>query len=284
MCGKQWRIALNKTKKLKKSAEQWLLDRSTLRRIEDKTNVNFSAKWKQVQKYADHVYEPLHNLKLNLHKTSKILILDGKYVNIRGESICIHIACDTAIGVVDFRIDDAENKTAYAYILQRLKKIGYEPICCISDDNLSISSLLEEEKIPHQLCIFHLLKSLRVMVSQKNGFFTSIRPDCKVLFSRIKGIFKTTQIEKLPPKIDQFRQLGICWKTQLHGRVLKWFWEKVQYAVMGLSFDEKIPKTSNMLENINGQIEARLKTFRGVKSEASLNKILKILFFFRNFK
>lgn len=260
------------------------MDRSTLRRIEQKTHISFSAKWKQAQKYADHICEPLHHLKTNLHKTSKILILDGKYVNILGRSVCIHIACDSAIGVIDFWIDDAENKTAYAYILQRLKGLGYEPICGVSDDNSSISSLLKEEKIPQQLCIFHLLKTLRFMVSERNGFSLSIKPEFRVMYSRIKGIFKTSEIEKLPEKINKFRELQTCWTTKSQKYVLKWFWQKVQFAVMGLSFEEKIPRTSNMLENINGQIEARLKTFRGVKSEQSLNKILKILFFFRNFK
>lgn len=284
MCGKQWNIKPNKTKKLRKSAEQWLLDRSTLRRIQEKTDINFSAKWKQAQKYADHIHEPLQHLKTNLHKTSKILILDGKYVNILGSSVCVHIACDTAIGVLDFWIDDAENKTAYAHLLQRLKRLGYEPICCVSDDNLSISSLLREEKIPHQLCIFHLLKSLRLMMSEKDGFSLSIKPEFKVMYSRMKGIFKTTKIENLPPKIDIFRKLQTCWETPAQKRILKWFWQKIQHAVMGLSFEENVPRTSNMLENINGQIEARLKTFRGVKSEKSLNKILKILFFFRNYK
>lgn len=186
--------------------------------------------------------------------------------------------------MIDFWIDDAENKTAYAHILQRLKGLGYEPICGVSDDNLSISSLFKEEKIPHQLCIFHLLKSLRTMTSERNGFSLSIKPEFKVMYSRIKGIFKTSEIEKLPPKIDHFRKLQGYWNTKSQKLVLKWFWQKVQYAVMGLSFEQKVPRTSNILENINGQIEARLKTFRGVKSEESLYKILKILFFFRKFK
>lgn len=169
-------------------------------------------------------------------------------------------------------------------MLQHLKTLGYQPICCVSDDHFSISSLLRDEKIPHQLCIFHLIKSLRLMVSEKNGFLLSIKPEYKVMYARIKGIFKTSKIEKLPPKLDNFRKLQNCWETPSQKRILKWFWQKVQFAVMGLSFEENIPRTSNMLENINGQIEARLKTFRGVKSEKSLNKILKILFYFRNFK
>lgn len=277
-------IAPNQTKKLKKSAEQWLLDRSTLRRIEEKTSVSFSAKWKQAQKYADHIHEPLENLRKKNSKASKILLLDGKHVNILGESVCIHIAYDTGIGVVDFWVDDTENKTAYAYMLRRLKDNGYEPICVVSDDHSSISTLLVEENIPHQLCIFHLLKTLRRLLTGNNKVFSEIPPGFHPMYSRIKGIFKTKKNENLPERINQLRKLQFFWRTQKHQYALAWFWRNLASAVMCLSFEEKVPRTNNLLENLNGQIEQRLKTFRGVKSEESLNKILKILFFLRNFK
>jgi transposase-like protein len=260
------------------------LDRSTLRRIEENTSVSFSAKWKQAQKYADHIPGPLDNLRKNLAKASKILLLDGKYVNILGESVCVHIAFDTHIGAVDFWIDETENKTAYTYLLRRLKDFRYEPICVVSDDNSSITSLLAEEKIPHQLCIFHLLKTLRKLLTRENWFTSEIPVQYLVMYSRIKGIFKTTKIEELPDRINQFRKLQKFWQSKTHKYALDWFWSKLPNAVMCLSFEENVPRTNNYLENINNQIEARLKTFRGVKSEKSLNKILKILFYLRNFK
>lgn len=284
MCGKQWRIALNQTKKLRKSAEQWILDRSTLRRIQKKTEIHFSTKWRQAQKYADHIIEPLENLRKNFSKSSKILLLDGKYVSILGESVCVHIAYDTGVGVVDFWIDDTENKTAYAYILKRLKDCRYEPICVVSDDHGSIGSLLIEEKIPHQLCIFHLLRTLRRMLTGNNKFTEPIPQEYQIMYSRIKGIFKTNHIESIPERVDAFRKLQSHWQSPKEQYVLRWFWKIVPNAIICLSFEENVPRTSNLLENINGQIEQRLKTFRGVKSEQSLNKILKILFFLRDFK
>lgn len=125
------------------------MDRSTLRRIEEKTGVGFSSKWRQAQQYADFLESPLENLKKNISKVSKILLLDSKHVNILGESVCVHIAFDTEIGVIDFWIDDTENKTAYSYMLRRLKDLEYEPICVTSNDHSSITPLLSEEKIPH---------------------------------------------------------------------------------------------------------------------------------------
>ena len=76
--------------------------------------MSFSGKWKQAQKYADHIHEPLENLRKNFLKSSKILLFDGKYVNILGESVCVHIAYDTGIGVVDFWVDDTESENTPA--------------------------------------------------------------------------------------------------------------------------------------------------------------------------
>lgn len=260
------------------------MDRSTLRRIQTKTEIHFSTKWRQAQKYADLVYEPLENLRRNINKSSKILLLDGKHVSILGASVCVHIAYDTGVGVVDFWIDDSENKTAYGYILRRLKESDYEPICVVSDDHSSITPLLEEKKIPQQLCVFHLIRTLRKLLTGNNKLTEPIPDQYQVMYSRMKGIFKTNRIEDLPERLDNFRKLQRFWQGWKTKRVLRWFWNILPNAIICLSFKENVPRTSNLLENLNGQIEQRLKTFRGVKSEQSLNKILKILFFLRNFK
>jgi transposase-like protein len=246
--------------------------------------VYYSSKWRQAQQYAKHIPCPLENLKKNIAKASKILLLDGKYVSVLGQSICVHIAYDTHVGVIDFWLDDGENKTAYSYVLRRLKDSCYEPVCVVSDGHWGLESLLKEERIPSQLCVFHLLQNLQRMLLVGDGFSKEIPPAYKVIYSRIKGIFLTSKIEDLPERINNFRKLQRFWKTRLHLKVLKWFWKKLPNAVMGLSFEEVVPRTNNLLENLNGQIEARLKTFRGVKSEESLNKILKILFHLRKFK
>jgi transposase-like protein len=274
----------NNTKKLRKSAEQWILDRSTLRRIEEKTEVHYSAKWRQAQKYADSIPSPIEHFQKNKDQASQIVLMDAKYVRIRDKSVCIHIAYDTGIGVIHYWIDETENKTAYHFLLRELRKVGYEPICAVSDEHWSLVPLFRELRIPHQLCIFHLLQSLRRIMTRTGNPYADIPAEFKVMFSRIKGILKTSCIEDLPARVQTFRKLIPNWTTRKYKRVLKWFWNILPRATIGLCFEEEVPRTSNLLENINGQIEQRLKTFRGVKSEESLKKILKILFYFRNYK
>lgn len=273
----------NTTKKLRKSAEQWILDRSTLRRIEKRTTVNYSTKWRNAQKYAEHIPTPLENLGKNLFQASRILMLDGTFTKVNGITKCIHIAYDTGIGVIDYWIDDSENKTAYWYLLRRVEEKGYKPIICLSDGNTSILQILKEKNIPHQQCIFHLLQFLRRELTKK-VFGYEIPKPYKVLYSRIKFIFKAKNLESVAKGIENIRILTPCFTLPKQKKVLKWFWKNVISATIRHSYNEDIPSTTNQLENLNGQIKQRIKTMRGLKSEESLNKILKILFYFKNFK
>lgn len=216
----------------------------------------------------------------NREKASGILLLDATFTKVKGKEIAIMIAYDTGIGVLDYCIDDSENKSAYGLIFQHLNQAGYEPVCIVSDGNGSILSLAEERNIPYQRCIFHLLQDLKRWLT-KGGEF--VHKSDHILYSRIKWIFKTKRIEDLPLRVDLFRSISFVFERRRS--VLKWFWDVLPNAVLHLSYIENPPpRTTNRLENLNGQIKQRIKTMRGVKSEKSLHNLLKILFHFRKCK
>jgi transposase-like protein len=133
--------------------------------------------------------------------------------------------------------------------------------------------------LPHQRCIFHLLKNLKFYLTNEGNWK---QPKDNILYSRIKGILKTNNIKDLPERIDKFRQFERIFPGRR--KIFKWFWSVLPNAVLHLSYEEDIPRTTAKLENLNGQIKARIKTMRGVKSEQSLNNFLKILFYFRKYK
>jgi len=198
---------------------------------------------------------------------------------VKGEGRAIMIAYDTGIGVIDYWIDCTENKTAYSYIFQRLDKVGYKTICVVSDGHFSILPIIKERNLPHQSCIFHLLKNLRKSLT-KNGSWK--KPKDHILYSRIKGVLKTNKIEDLPKRIDKFREFERIFPGRKE--VFKWFWSIIIDATTHLSYEENVPRTTALIENLNGQIKQRIKTMRGIKSEKSLNNLLKILFYFRKYK
>lgn len=237
------------------------------------------GKWKQVQSYANHIPSPLQNYLRNKDKASGILLLDATFTKVKGADRAIIIVYDTELGVIDYWIDETENKTAYSYLFQRLGEVGYKIKCVVSDGHFGLASLLEENNLPHQRCIFHLLKNLRASLTTQGNWK---KPKDHILYSRIKGILKTNNIEDLPERINQFR----IFESIFPGRqeVFKWFWDVLPRAVLHLSYTENVPRTTAHIENLNGQIKQRLKTMKGIKSERSLHNLLKILFYFRKYK
>lgn len=270
------------TKKYRAASEQWILDRSTLRRIQDRTNIGFTAKWRQTQAYADHIPSPIEHYIRNRKKATGILLADALFTKVRGKDRAVMIAWDTGVGVVDYVIDVTENKTAYSYLFQRLiDKAGYRPVCIVSDGHFSILPILKERKLPHQRCTNHLLRELKRKLVRKGE--AELTGKNRMLYSRIKHVFHTKKIEDLPEKVRHFRTAVAPLFTDKPS-VLRWFWNVLPSAVLHLSYTEKVPPTTNRIENLNGQVKQRLKTMRGMKSEKSLHNLLKILFHFRKYK
>jgi len=240
------------------------------------------GKWKQVQKYADHIPSPLENYAKNKEKTTRILLMDALFTKVSGKDRAVMIAWDTGIGVVDYVINVTENKTAYSYLFQRLvDKAGYKPICVVSDGHFSIIPIIRERKLPHQRCTNHLLRELKRKLVHKTEAELTGRN--KVLYSRIKHVFHTKNIEGLPERVEYFRAMVAPMYSDKQS-VMRWFWKILPDAVLHLSYAENVPPTTNRIENLNGQVKQRLKTMRGMKSEKSLHNLLKILFYFRKYK
>lgn len=239
------------------------------------------GKWKQVQAYAEHIPYPLEHLRKHLASASSILILDVTFTTVLGQDRAIFIAYDTTLGVVDYDIDIQEKKSVYEKILARLQQIGYHPICIVSDGNAGLSTLLEERHIPHQRCLTHLLRDLGRQLGKSPG--RPLKDLDADIYRTMRNIWFTKTIEEIPEKINYFKRYSVEY-FQKKAWLMRWFWKTLPNAILHLSYEEKIPYTTNILENLNGQIKQRIKTMRGLKSQESLHNFLKIFFYFRNYK
>ncbi len=239
------------------------------------------GKWKQVQAYAEHIPQPLDYLRKHLASASNVLLLDVTFTQVLGRDRAIFIAYDTGLGVVDYGLDTQEKKASYEKMLHRMQGVGYRPICVVSDGNTGLSGLLEENHIPHQRCITHLLRDLRRLLGQRPG--KPLRGLNAKVYKAMRRIWYTKTICKIPERIDEFKQYSES-HLQRKAWLLKWFWKTLPNAILHLSYAEKVPYTNNILENLNGQIKQRIKTMRGFKSQESLHNFLKIFFYFRNYK
>jgi transposase-like protein len=165
-------------------------------------------------------------------------------------------------------------------MLNMLAERGYKPLVVVSDGHGGILSAIKDWNIAHQRCVFHLLKNLRDTLTIKR----ELKGSSRVLFVRMRRILHSKTIEELSERANDLRRVVFCFRKKEQQRALQWFWETLHEATLHLSFDGEVPRTSNVIERLNGQIKARLKTMRGVKSKKSLQKLLKILFYFRNYK
>lgn len=240
------------------------------------------GRWKQVQKYAGHIPSPLEHYVRNRDKATHILLVDAMFTAVRGDERAVMIAWDTGIGVVDYVIDNTENKTVYSYLFQRLMdKAGYKPICVVSDGHDGLVPVIRERQLPHQRCTNHLLRELKRKLVRQGA--AQLEGKNRILYSRIKHVFHTKKIEDLPERVEHFRAAVVPLFPDKQS-ILRWFWRVLPDAVLHLSYTEKVPPTTNRIENLNGQVKQRIKTMRGMKSEKSLNNLLKILFYFRKYK
>lgn len=237
-------------------------------------------KWRQVQEYGRHIPSPLHHYVHHRDRATHILVLDATFTKVKGNDRAIMIAYDTGIGVVDYWIDVTENATAYSLIFQRLDQAGYRPICVVSDGHFSLLPVIAERNLPHQRCINHLLRELKRKLVRHGE---EVVGRDRILYSRIKWVLRTRTIEDLSGRIEYFRTM-VAPLFPEKPTVLRWFWRIIPSAVLHLSYTEKVPPTTNRIENLNGQVKQRIKTMRGMKSEKSLHNLLKILFYFRKYK
>lgn len=236
--------------------------------------------WRESQAYADSIPHPIESLSERISEASFILVLDATYEKVGGKGYYIHIAYDTGVGVIHFAIDESENATSYAIMLNMLAERGYKPMIVVSDGHGGILTAIRDWRIPHQRCIFHFLKNLRSSLTHKR----ELRKGNGVLFQRMRRILNSRSLEAFAKRVNDLRRIVWCFRSKEQKQALEKFWEGLHEASLHLSFDGKVPSTSNVLERLNGQIEARTKTMRGMKSKKSLFKLLKILFYFRKYK
>lgn len=239
------------------------------------------GKWKQVQAYAEHIPAPLDHLRKHLASAGSILILDVTFTKILARDRAIFIAYDTVLGVIDYWIDNREKKAIYEKILHRIGKKGYGPICVVSDGHGGLSALLRKNQVPHQRCLTHLLRDLERLLGKQPR--KPLKGENRAIYERMRDIWFTKTIEEIPAKITNFKKYSEK-HFQKKAWLLRWFWKTLPNAILHLSYEEKVPYTTNILENLNGQIKQRIKTMRGLKSQKSLHNFLKIFFYFRNYK
>jgi len=217
----------------------------------------------------------LERTRRNLHLCDGVLILDGKHLRIQGKLWTLFVAWDRGYKKPIHYIlrKGGEGDVPYWRLLVDLKRLGYVPKGFVSDGVLALKELLSElyPDLPHQRCTVHIFLAARAKVAI--GRKTSERTKNFIELLRLILWSRTlAEAKRRTEKLWRIRGL-----TSSERRALEYIWPALPQCFIcrgGRLRHLRLPRSSNAIENVIGQVEARLKTRRGIKSDASLELLV----------
>lgn len=198
--------------------------------------------------------------------SSGILIIDGKYIKVRGfkQKIPFIYAIDYETHDILFgMLVPAEDEASFLKFFQTLKELNYPLKVVVADDRTSLPLALKQvyPDVPVQLCLNHYVENIRLQLHIRTDethrhFFNSLK---KHVFDEYKNDKKlntalrhvwTERCENMP-----IRQAIVL---QIHKRRKELFVYKTI---------PNCPNNTNLIELFNSHFNARLKSLKGFKTK-----------------
>ncbi len=160
-----------------------------------------------------------------------------------------------------------EIRYGYDLLLQKIKKTAILA-GIVSDWHGSIRASINDfaPEAPHQRCVAHVLRD----TSNKLGSYAFRTERGKEIWYIVRKLAlfckSLEEAKKLQSKIEENYALFYDREKKAFQVIFK----TLSQIYMFSKNPETIPRTSNRIENLMGQLEARLKTFRGVSSPKSV--------------
>jgi transposase-like protein len=253
----------------------YVLDRSTYRRLGIRWHVSPATAYRRVQSALSTRYTLLQRTKRSLHLCDGIVILDGKQIRIQGKLHTLFVAWDRELGLpIHFILaEGGEKELWYWKMITELKYIGYIPKGFVSDGIATLKEYLSDaySNLPHQRCTVHVFLSARGKLGAG-----------KTSDERLGELIELLRLILWSKNLRQSRARFLkLWQTihltKNERRVLEFIWSALPECFV--CCDQKwkylhLPRSSNAIENVMGQIEARLKTQRGNKNLDSSKRLI----------
>lgn len=273
-CNRTFRVRIRK-RKYRAAIEGYVGDRTAYERLGKRLMIHKSTAYRRVQYALSRRMRVLDRTKKYLKRCDGVLVLDGKHLRIRGKLHTVFVAWDRGLGrPIHFLIrEGGEGDMGYWRLLVDLKRIGYRFFGFISDGIISLKELLADyyPDLPHQRCTVHIFLAARSKVAPgKRGsertedFIELLR---RILWSRtirearrrLKKVWMIPYLSNRERRALEYiyptlPQCFVCRETR---------WKSL-----------KLPRSSNAIENVIGQLEARFKTMRGIKSAAAAERLI----------
>lgn len=237
---------------------------------------------------------------------SGILLLDGKYLN---RNLVLLLAVDyLTLDIVSWSVEYRETVAGYVKLINSVESCGYVIGALVSDGHTAITSLTRETKptvrykytrtyprpgiapatpkrprlykVPHQLCLAHAERDLVSLVSKL------AKRDQKLLLFHCRRVLYAKNLKQAQRRQSVFATVSASLPVS-HQLACLWIfdhWETLTARHHTRVSGRRIPSTSNTVENIISYLNARLKTFKRLRSLKSATNISNLIIMNYRFK
>jgi len=212
---------------------------------------------------------------------SGLIAIDGKELKVMGKKRVVLTAIDTVskelICYEVFKNESTESGDAF---LNKVKTIYPSEIKGVVSDfgrGKCFIGLVERifPNIPHQVCLVHFLRYVWLFLpkTKRSKFFWRNR----VLKEMIWRIISADTRELSLYWLTKLKELRPFFRAKYHKRFVRSVITNYPYLTRHYEHSF-LPTETNRIENLNRQLERKLKNLDGFKSETNLNFFLKIWF------
>lgn len=198
--------------------------------------------------------------------SSGILIMDGKYIKVRGyaQKIPFIYAIDYATHDILFGIlSRAEDEKTFLTFFQTLKTLNYPLTVVVADDRTSLPLALKQvyPEVPLQLCLNHYLENIRQQIHFRTDpahrhFFSSLK----------KHVFDDYENdEKLTTTLRHVMNEH-CANTPLRQAIIMQIYKR-RKELFAYKNIPNCPNNTNLIELFNSHFNARLRSLKGFKTK-----------------
>jgi transposase-like protein len=198
----------------------------------------------------------------DMRRYSGILILDGKYIKVKGYRKAIpllwgldYLTHDPVIG----KLVPAEDTIAFRNIFFALKDMGYPLRAVVVDDRAGITEALKEAfpRAKVQLCHVHYLENIRKILKVRTDmyhqhFFNSLRLHVFLESKTIDEVLRW--LKHLKDNRCEGNELRLAIVADVYTRIDPLF---AYFDVPGC------PNNTNLIELYNSHLNARVKSIKG---------------------
>jgi len=255
--------------------EMYVQDRSTYRRISERTGLSPATILRRVHDVLDEL------VFINHRTPCGIVLLDAKALSVGGLDFCEHLVWDIQAGLIARRLwPRKESAKVYDALLTELTQAGMKITAATTDGFPGLRAVLAKHSIVHQRCHVHLLRDLRT------GLQLTSRHRHKRLTpaNRQKRIIHgyATLFLQADPETWNLRERHLLRQLEMNCfglnpiqlQALRRFVRGSKYAFQHYFEDSRIPTTTNRLELYISHFSTRMRTMNGFKNAMNAERIL----------